>query len=109
MATPGGIVGDMNAQNQRWLLHSHSNALEGKELQHGSGGMGLVDKVGRPTRGANVLDLVFLRMLFRLALLARFCRTSAAAELPLPASRCALLSQSHSLVSPAISAPLLGV
>ena len=58
MAMATIIVGDMNAHNQRWLRYSHSNTVEGKEQQNICGKMGLMEKVGQPTRGAYLLDLV---------------------------------------------------
>eukprot|EP00959_Pyramimonas_sp_CCMP1952_P298850 6250921-Pyramimonas_sp.AAC.1 len=48
----------MNAHSTSWSKHPHSNSTVGRTLQMACSRMGLVQRVGQPTRGAYLLDLV---------------------------------------------------
>ena len=52
------IMGDMNVHEVDWLKFSNRSSLEGRELQAFSNIAGLSERVGKPTRGDNLLDLV---------------------------------------------------
>ena len=52
------ILGDMNVHEASWLRYSDGTSLEGRELQAFSHITGLSERVGLPTRGDNLLDLV---------------------------------------------------
>ncbi len=52
------IMGDMNVHEESWLRYSDGTSLEGRELQTLSNVTGLSERVGKPTRGDNLLDLV---------------------------------------------------
>ena len=51
------VVGDMNAHNESWLLHSSGNTPECNELFNVCSRMGLIEKVNKHTRGKYLLDL----------------------------------------------------
>ena len=52
------VMGDMNVHEVSWLRYSDGTSEEGRELQALSNITGLEEKVGAPTRGDNLLDLV---------------------------------------------------
>ena len=52
------IMGDMNVHEASWLRFSDGSSEEGRALQDFSNITGLEEKVGAPTRGGNLLDLV---------------------------------------------------
>ena len=53
------IVGDLNVHQESWLKHSSDgNTTEGKELHAFCRERGLDERVRKPTRGNNLLDLV---------------------------------------------------
>ncbi len=52
------IIGDMNVHEDSWLRFSDGTSKEGRELHTLSDITGLEEKVGAPTRGDNLLDLV---------------------------------------------------
>ena len=52
------IMGDMNVHEQTWLKYSDGSTEEGRELLAFSNITGLEERVGKPTRGENLLDLV---------------------------------------------------
>ncbi len=56
------IMGDMNVHEASWLRHSDGTSLEGRELQAFANVTGLDERVGAPTRGEHLLDLVLSDM-----------------------------------------------
>ena len=52
------LMGDMNVHEQRRLMFSDGSSAEGRALHAFSHLTGLEEKVGRPTHGPNLLDLV---------------------------------------------------
>ena len=52
------LMGDMNVHEVDWLRYSDGSTEEGRELHTFSVVTGLEEKVGTPTRGENLLDLV---------------------------------------------------
>ena len=52
------VLGDVNVHNKRWLKHSANNSPEGVALQTACDELGLSQKVSKPTRGDNLLDVV---------------------------------------------------
>ncbi len=52
------VMGDMNVHEASWLRFSDGTSEEGRALQAFSNITGLEEKVGAPTRGDNLLDLV---------------------------------------------------
>ena len=51
-------MGDMNVHEVEWLIVSNRSSLEVSELHTLSNIAGLSERVGKPTRGDNLLDLV---------------------------------------------------
>ena len=56
------LVGDFNVHEASWLHYSDGSSKEGQALQAFSNISGLVEKVGAPTRGDYLLDLVLSDM-----------------------------------------------
>ena len=52
------LVGDCNVHHARWLRHSTGTTPEGKALYYFCTAHGLEERVRKPTRGENLLDLV---------------------------------------------------
>ena len=52
------LMGDFNAHEERWLRFSDGTTKEGQALHTFANICGLVEKVGAPTRGDHLLDLV---------------------------------------------------
>ena len=52
------IMGDLNVHEISWLKYSEGSSLEGRELLAFANIAGLVERVSKPTRGPNLLDLV---------------------------------------------------
>ena len=52
------IMGDINVHEISWLKYSDGSTLEGRELLAFANLAGLSERVGKPTRGPNLLDLV---------------------------------------------------
>ena len=52
------ILGDMNVHHARWLRHSNGNTALGAQLKQVCDDFGLIQCVGKPTRGDYLLDLV---------------------------------------------------
>ena len=51
-------MGDLNVHEINWLKYSEGSNLEGRELLAFANIAGLVERVSKPTRGPNLLDLV---------------------------------------------------
>ena len=66
------LVGDLNVHNEAWLKYSTGTTPEGRALQHFCAEHGLEEKVKKPTRGENLLDLV-LTSAFQGCFLRRKC------------------------------------
>ena len=52
------IIGDMNVHNVQWLKHSSGTSVEGRALHAWCCEQGFTERVGKPTRGPYLLDLV---------------------------------------------------
>ena len=52
------IMGDINVYEISWLKYSDGSTLEGRDLLAFANLAGLSERVGKPTRGPNLLDLV---------------------------------------------------
>ena len=52
------IMGDINVHEISWLKYSNGSTLEGRELLAFANMAGLSERVGKPTRGPNLLDEV---------------------------------------------------
>lgn len=56
------VMGDFNCHEAPWLRFSDGSSAEGRELHDIANAHGLEEKVGRPTRGEYLLDLVLTDM-----------------------------------------------
>ena len=56
------LVGDLNVHSKRWLKFSTGETPEGTALQELCADFGFVEKVKKPTRKENLLDLVLTNL-----------------------------------------------
>ena len=52
------VAGDLNIHHLSWLRYSREDTPRGRELRDICGTQGLYERVGKPTRGEYLLDLV---------------------------------------------------
>jgi len=56
------VVGDLNLHNKKWLYFSRNTSPEGLRMQQWCSERGFRERVQKPTRGPNLLDLVLTDM-----------------------------------------------
>ena len=56
------LVGDLNVHSKRWLKFSTGERPEGTALQELCADFGLTERVKKPTRKENLLDLVLTNL-----------------------------------------------